>query len=399
MPNNPKLSRYVIPDMPNADELLPYLRQIDGHLWYTNFGPLVSAFEGRLTQHLSALEGDASQTPILLTALMTCYHALQIGLQIMHLPLAANVLVPAVTFPACPLAVQHAGAKPVFADIDPETWQLTPATARAICAKMPIHAVMPVAVYGVPVPVGEWDRFMTDTGIPVIIDAAAAFEQQAIPQTCMLAHSFHATKPFGIGEGGILVARRRDWIDEARCVSNFGTVNRISVRDGGNAKMNEYSAAVGLAQLDRWSGVKQRRRDIFQQYQQALEDSGLDIDFQIGVDKITVSALMLRSAGHSADAVVSELVANGVAAHRMYLPPLYRHSYFAGSPVAGTEGRILAGGSAPEQKAALMVNSESMQQSVFGLPFHAFLSPDDITEIVGHLSRILDRPVVRTAKA
>ena len=80
------------------------------------------------------------------------------------------------------------------------------------------------------------------------------------PEHCLVAHSLHATKPFAVGEGGVLVGRRADWIDEARRISNFGTHMRIAQQDGTNAKMSEYHGAVALAQLDRWQSIKQRRR-------------------------------------------------------------------------------------------------------------------------------------------
>ena len=101
-----KTNRYVIPDMPSADELLPYLRQIDANHWYSNFGPLVGEIEKRLTAHLAKqdIKGHGGNGVLALTTLSTCYHALKIGLQLFRLPSDAKVLVPAVTFPACPLA-------------------------------------------------------------------------------------------------------------------------------------------------------------------------------------------------------------------------------------------------------------------------------------------------------
>ncbi len=387
--NNPKLSRYVIPDMPSADELLPFLRQIDANRWYSNFGPLVSDFEAKLSLYLNTHDANPAAGNIFLTALMTCYHALQIGLQVFHLPEDANVLVPAVTFPACPLAVRHAGLTPVFADVDPVSWQLTPAVVRLACQKMSISAVMPVAVYGVPVPVAEWDAFMEETGIPVIIDAAAAFEAQPVPQNCLLAHSFHATKPFAVGEGGILVSRRPEWINEARIISNFGTVNRISVRDGSNAKMSEYPAAVGLAQLLRWEGIKKRRRDVFALYRAALGQAGCTIKFQKGVDQIVVSALMLETAGQSALEIVRALNEKNVAAHRMYLPPLYSHNFFSDVVTVSCEGAVCDVSATLAHKAKLMVNSENMNRKLFGLPFHAFLTEKEISEVVGQLAILL----------
>lgn len=376
------LSRYVVPDMPSADELLPYLRQIDHNKWYSNFGPLVTEFERRLARHLSATADKERSADIHLTTVMTCYHALQIGLQLFRLPKNAQVLVPAVTFPACPLAVHHAGAEAVLADIDRDSWHLTPDIARRVAGQMPIHAVMPVAVYGVPVPVKAWDQFSEETGIPVIIDAAAALEVQDIPRHGFVAHSMHATKPFGIGEGGILISRNRDLINEARCLSNFGTEQRISIKDGSNAKMSEYQGAVALAQLDRWATVKQKRQDQFTHYRKLFEKSGLDLKFQGGIEQAIVSALMLKAPGKNAGKILDSLNANGILAHRMYLPPLYHHPHFSNLTIVNSEGKSLPGGVSKNQKKAFMKNSEMMLESIFGVPFHTFMDQDDMVCVI-----------------
>lgn len=397
--SHPMLNRYVIPDMPSADELVPYLKQLDTNRWYSNFGPLVTQFEDRLTLHLSTPEDVAKSGRIYLTTLMTCYHALQIGLQLFKMPKDAKVLVPAVTFPACPLAVKHAGAEPVLADVEAKSWQLTPPIARRIAVSTKIHAVMPVAVYGVPVDVAGWDQFIDDTGIPVIIDAASALEVQAIPKKALVAHSLHATKPFSVGEGGVLVCRRADLIDEARCISNFGTRQRISLQDGSNAKMSEYHGAVALAQLDRWNEVKKRRQVVFSKVRVAIEKAKLGFGFQDGVDRTIASTLMLQVADAHAASLVNEMNAQGIAAHRMYLPALYHHPYFADLTVANGDGKILVGSASAQEKAALMKNSEIMQQSLFGVPFHAFLADKDIATIVKALTEALPRSQMKTAAA
>jgi dTDP-4-amino-4,6-dideoxygalactose transaminase len=375
-------NRYVIPDMPSADELLPYLRQIDANRWYSNFGPLVTQFEDRLTLHLTTPEDAAANGKLHLTTLTTCYHALQIGLQLFRLPPNAKVLIPAMTFPACPLAVQHAGAEPVLADVDEETWQLTPAIARRIAAKTPVHAVMPVAVYGVPVPTKEWDTFSEETGIPVIIDAAAALDAQSIPKHGLIAFSLHATKPFSVGEGGVLAGRRPDWIEEARRIANFGTHLRITQRDGSNAKMSEYHGAVALAQLDRWPDIKQRRQKMFAEYRHIIESMGLRLSFQTNIEKAIASVLMLRTEEPCATRVINSLNAQGIAAHSMYLPPLYRHPHFANLAVANGSGEILQGNSPIEAKMTLMKQCEALQQTLFGVPFHAFLNGHDMDAVV-----------------
>jgi len=384
------LSRYIVPDMPSADQVIPYLRQIDDNRWYSNFGPLVTAFEARLQQHLAARD-KGGKSAIALTTLTTCYHALQIGLQLFRLPPAAHVLIPAVTFPACPLAVRHAGAVPVLADIDPVSWQLTPQQARRAATLMPIHAVMPVAVYGVPVDADAWDAFTEETGIPVIIDAAAALEAQAVPQHCLLAHSLHATKPFSVGEGGVLISRRADWIEEARCISNFGTRMRIAERDGSNAKMSEYHAAVALAQFDRWDDNKQRRARMFAKCHSAIGKAGYAVDFQKGVERTIASALMLQVAQGKVDGVVKHMESEGIFAHRMYLPPLYKHPHFAALARIDDDGAVTAGAEAIAKKHAAMSGSEMLRGSVFGLPFHAFLDDGDIAFMLTCLGAALEK--------
>jgi dTDP-4-amino-4,6-dideoxygalactose transaminase len=379
------LNRYVIPDMPRAAELAPYLRRIDANRWYSNFGPLVTAFEARMGQYLRTHE-DSSLPALEPVALASCYHALQIGLQLFRLPKDARVLIPAITFPACPLAVRHAGAEPVLGDIDAATWQLTPAIARRIAAKTPIHAVMPVALYGVPVDAAAWDDFMRDTGIPVIIDAAAAFEAQKIPQHALVAHSLHATKPFSIGEGGVLISRNADLGEETRSIANFGTRMRVALQDGCNAKMSEYHAAVALAQFDRWHTIKSRKQKIFAAYKTALRQSKLDVTLQPGIDAAVVGTLMLRSPQKNAVALVTRLNSQGIYAHRMYLPPLYHHPHFANLAVAAADGTLGTPDLAIPRKYELMVNSEILHETVFGLPCHSFLTAAHVKTIIRALA-------------
>ncbi|MBV8061307.1 MAG: aminotransferase class I/II-fold pyridoxal phosphate-dependent enzyme [Alphaproteobacteria bacterium] len=378
----PMLDRYVVPDMPSTSDILPFLRQIESNRWYSNFGPLVREFEKQMTQFLQSTANPVADKPLHLVTLSTCYDALRVGLQTFHLPRDAQVLVPAVTFPACALAVQHAGLTPVLADVDVTQWQLTPHIARQIVARNPVRAVMPVAVYGVPVPWQEWDAFVADTGVPVIIDAAAALEVQKIPTRCLVAHSLHATKPFGIGEGGVLVARDPAVVHEARRLTNFGTEQRITLASGTNSKMSEYHAAVGLAQMARWPQVKKRRTDILQRLKTAMNRTGLGFSFQPNLEQAVPSIIMLRTPDGQAARLIDGLQAAGIFAHQMYLPPLYRHPHFARTAIVNAEGVVLKDEADEISRSAHMPNSEWMAQNLLGLPFHPFLDQEDIDDMV-----------------
>jgi len=324
-----------------------------------------------------------------LTTMSTCYHALEVGLQMLGVKDGDKVLIPAVTFPACPLATRHLGAEPVLADVDADLWILTPTIARQAAQSMKLAAVMPVAVYGIPLPTAEWDAFSRETGTPVIIDAAAAIENQQIPQKGLVAHSLHATKPLGVGEGGLLVGRDPDVIQRARTYSNFGTIERIAQSDGSNTKMSEYHAAVGLAQLTRWTAIKKKRRALLELYRRHLTPFAGRVSLHPGMDSAVASLLMLRFAKPLPADVIARAKEDGLALHRTYLPPLYRHPYFAGLPTVSADGKSLKT-TDEKQKAAQMAHSEMLLKHLIGVPFHPFLDEDDIGRVTAILRLLTD---------
>ena len=355
--------RYTIPDLPSTDELLPYLRRIEAVRWYSNYGPLVMEFEQRLQQHLTQTDPTPQAGPIALTTVASCHQALMIGMRLLRLPENATVLVPSVTFPSSAIAIHEAGATPLFSDIDPTSWSLTPSIARAIARTRKIDAVMPVAVYGVPMQ--GWDEFSRETDIPVVIDAAAALDVQPVPVRGLVAYSMHATKPFGIGEGGVLASRDAEFIASARRMTNFGTCDRLAIDRGTNAKLSEYHGAVALAQLDRWPRVRQRRRAVFDLYVKTLTAQGLAGGLQKDIGQAVVSCLMLKLEKRDAATVADHLQKRQIPAHRCYWPPLTHHPYFADIETADS-----------------LPYAENLNKTVLGLPFHSFMTESDVERTV-----------------
>jgi len=383
------VSRYLVPDLPSADELLPHLRRIDAARWYSNFGPLVCEFEERLRSLLAGDDTYAEAGKIHLTTLVSGYQALEIALRVAGIGEGKKVLVPAITFSACPLAVLHAGAEVILTEVDPNNWSLTPGIARAAAEHTRVDAVMPVAVYGVPLPESKWDEFSGDTGIPVIIDAAAAIHVQRLPRLGLVAHSLHATKPLGVGVGGFLASRDPDAIARARTYSNFGMSHRICQADGTNAKMSEYHAAVGLAQIIRWSVVRNKRKQLLQRYQDPLKPLSACISLHPGVGLSVVSCLMLLL--NAPPERVASLLTDSpnVGFHRTYLPPLYRHPYFSNLPVVDAAGVLLDGYADCARKAAHLLTCECLARTLVGVPFHPFMEEADVTDVVDTLTKAL----------
>jgi dTDP-4-amino-4,6-dideoxygalactose transaminase len=187
----------------------------------------------------------------------------------------------------------------------------------------------------------------------------------------------------------LLVARDAQAILDARIYSNFGTFDRIAAVEGSNTKMSEFHAAVGLRQAERWASIKRKRRDNFKLYLKHLAPLMSSLSLQPGIDKAVVSALMLWLNHPIAADLIMRGMQTNIAFHKMYLPPLYRHPYFAGAAVVDGEGRWLEKSASIEQKAKHMPQSEAMFAHTVGIPFHTFMDEDDIEHAVDALARLM----------
>jgi dTDP-4-amino-4,6-dideoxygalactose transaminase len=359
----------LVPDMPRADELIGLLREIDARRWYTNFGPLLKRFEAQLA-------GQFAQARV--ATLANCTLALELLLAARGLAPGSTVLVPALTFVATGTAIARAGHRLLLADVDPQSWTLTPEIARAAAAAQRVDCIVAVTALGCPVDAARWDAFSAQTGIPVIVDAAGAFGNQAAGQRIAAAFSLHATKTMGIGEGGFAVSGDTAWIERVRCLSNFGIESAdFKVHQAGsNAKLSEYHAAVGIAALARWPGRAELRRALAADYQQCLLAHCPDIEFQQRPREGAYAALcVLLPPSADPARVGARLAALGIETRRWYYPPLHRHPAFAGAGVAGE-----------------LIATASISGRMLGLPFHLHLDTTGIETVARGLARSLADP-------
>lgn len=322
----------LLPSMPSADALLPFLRRIDANRQYTNFGPLCLEFEAWLAQRLPARDGGWSVTTMANATL-----ALELALQAMDLAPGARVLLPAITFVASATAVLRRGLVPVIADVDDGAWLLTPAIATAaLDGGIAFDAVMPVATFGAAQDAAAWDDFARRTGLPVLVDAAGAFGNQSPGERIDVVYSFHATKAFGAGEGGAIVSASAARVERARRLANFGIDTRVGelVDTGTNAKMSEYHCAVALAAAASWDETARARRALHAAYDALIRRELPQVRLQ-RKDPATVNSLMTVRLPCDAAPVAAALEAAGIGTRRWYCPPLHRHPALAGQPVAG----------------------------------------------------------------
>ena len=244
---------------------------------------------------------------------------------------------PAWTFVATAGAARQAGLVPHFADVDPGTWALDPEAVERRADLHAIGAVMVVAPFGRPVDTARWDLFAARTGIPVVIDAAAAFDAlraggpMAVGNSPVIV-SLHATKAFGIGEGGAALSRDAGWLGRFRRLSNFGFLgSRDAVLAGTNAKMSEYAAAIGLAALDAWPQTRAGWMAVTRRYAAALAAMpAITPSPGFGGDWVSATLSVLWPRDRLDE--VAALGREGIGTLRWWGEGCHRHPAYADSP-------------------------------------------------------------------
>lgn len=383
MPLNEEIYRhdipFLVPDLPSCHEIVPFLQSIDANRWYSNFGPLQHQFEQLLAQSFFPQLDPKDERVVVCSSGTT---AIELALLGLNLPKNARILVPSFTFAASATAIIRAGYIPVFTDVDPESWLLTPKIAKDVLNYLSVDAVLTVASLGLAQDAQAWSEFNQKTNIPVIIDAAAALGSQEIADNLIVCFSLHATKSFGVGEGGLLIAPDEGFAKRVRELSNFGFVNGEIPKAGSNYKFSEYHAAVGLAQLKRLPLLKRRREKVRMAYQNAIKV----LDGQVYLQKSSVATgdvVPINEQGFSSAAamvladdvaefccaIMEKLGAQGIGTRKWYSPALHHHVGFEQYTRINPQGTDH------------LPTTEWLEKGMIGIPFHNFLTTPEIVYI------------------
>ncbi len=311
------------PYLPSREKLDRYLDGIYERNWLTNNGPLVQ----ELTQRLEAYLGVEN---ILLVsngtlALQVAYRALGISEPVKGE--GADAITTPFTFIATASSLKWEGVQPVFTDIDPGTWCMNPDNIEvAIGSKT--RAIVPVHVFGNACDVETIDGIARKHSLKVVYDASHAFGVNYRGGSLLRygdasTLSFHATKLFHTSEGGAIVFRRRDDLERARKMVNFGLTGPESIETLGiNAKMNEVQAAIGLCVLDEIEDNLKARAVIWHRYEETV---GQTLQLQVRPDELEYNhayfPVLFESEDHAVRTVAT-LKENGVLARRYFYPSL-----------------------------------------------------------------------------
>ncbi|GAB4080714.1 DegT/DnrJ/EryC1/StrS family aminotransferase [Modestobacter muralis] len=256
------------------------------------------------------------------------------------------VVMPSYTFVATAGAARIMGLQPLFIDVEPDSWQMDADALADVLDTFPgqVAAVLGTHTFGLPASAAtqqRWKQLCADAGVPLVVDAAAGFGglddtgARSGRDTVPHVYSFHATKTFAIGEGGLITTLDEDLLQRIEALHSFGFAQgRLATYAGINAKMDELHAATALAALDSFDTVLARRREIAQTYRERLEPFGFR--FQTGNAGGTWQAGYVSAPDAATRTAVLAVAAGrqiGVTAY--YERPVHRHPAYAGSPVHG----------------------------------------------------------------
>jgi dTDP-4-amino-4,6-dideoxygalactose transaminase len=269
--------RAVWPELPDPAAWLPFLEETRSQNWHTNFGPLARRFEAVLQAAYGRPGECAVSASNATSALSACLIAHRIR---------GPVLCPAFTFQATACAILGAGCQPLIIDVDPETGVVGPDVLDAALSQSGAKAAMVLAPYGIATDFRPHAEVCQRHGARLIIDNAAGLgvlrdANEPAPHVDEV-YSLHATKPFGIGEGGLVfTAAAHD--TALRSAMNFGLLTHSATGQnqaaywGVNAKLTEVGAAIGLAVAETMADRVRARQGMAAEWIAALSGSGAKV--------------------------------------------------------------------------------------------------------------------------
>lgn len=256
--------------MPSFEEYCEEIKPLWDSHWLTNRGVKHVEFENKLHDYLGV--------PYV-SLFVNGHSALECILETMDLSAGGRneIITTPYTFVSTTHAIVRKGFKPVFADIKPDDFTLDPSKIKELITDRTC-AILPVHVYGNICDVDEIKRIADEHDLKVIYDAAHAFgvEKDGVPvgnfgDASMF--SFHATKVFNSIEGGAIAHNDERLSELLSQWRNFGITGADHIEYvGGNAKMNEFAAAMGLCNLRHVDEEIEKRKAVAERYFDNLDD-------------------------------------------------------------------------------------------------------------------------------
>ena len=348
--------------MPPFEEYCAEIKELWDSRWLTNSGVKHQQLEADLREFLGVPD---------VALCVNGHQALECIWEV--LGLKGEVITTPFTFVSTTNALVRKGLTPVFCDIDPVSFTIDPDKIEALITERTV-AIAPVHVYGCLCDVEAIGRIAQKYNLKVVYDAAHAFgvtkngvSAAAFGDASMF--SFHATKVFHSVEGGAAVFRDPAYYDALNRWKNFGINGEALENFGGNAKMNEFAAAMGLCNLRRLDTAIASRKEAALRYRERLENvPGIQlapVQKDVKSNYAYFPAVFSPEAfGASRDDVFAALSAHNITA-RKYFYPL-------------TSGVTAFGGAHPAENTPV---AKRISENVLCLPIYEGIGKENVDRI------------------
>ncbi len=307
--------------------------------------------------------------------------ALHIALLALNIGPGDEVITSPFSFFASAEVILMTGAKAVFVDIDPATFNLNPSLLEAAITPR-TKAIMPVSLYGQPADVNAINAIAAQHDLPVIEDAAQSFganygDKKSCGITTIGCTSFYPTKPFGaMGDAGACFTNDDGLAEQMRLVHNHGqSAHYEHSRLGLNYRMNTMQAAVLLAKLPDLDYALQKRREVAQYYNQALQGIAQVPSLIDGSDSV-YAQYTLRV--NQRDKVRQALSERDVPTAVHYPTCLHKQPAIQ----AGVSSNLS------------FAEAELASEQVMSMPFYPEMQPSEVQQVVDALAEVLSQQTV-----
>jgi len=330
-------------------------------------GPKVKEFEDRFAAMIGAQHAIATNNGT---------SALQVALMAHGIGVGDEVIVPAFTFFATASALLAVGAKPVFADIEPDTFNLSPQVAEAAITPR-TKAIMPVHLYGQAADMPAFAALCQQRGLILLEDAAqshcASINGQQVGTWGTAGFSFYPTKNMTTSEGGIVTTNDAAIAEKARMIRNHGMSQQyLHECVGFNFRMTDIMAAIGLVQLESLPDWTEKRRQNAAFYDANLKNVTTPT-VRSGYTHVYHQYTIRVPAGMNRDDAMRQIQEKGIGVRVYYPLPVHQQPVF--QQMMGYAGIQL-----PE--------TERATQQVISLPIHPLLTADERARVVEVLNEV-----------